>query len=307
MDGLFFAFSNSLVALAICMTAGYICRKTNLIRDSHTTGMTNLLVRVATPCTMFMALMQPFSRALLFESLATVLITSVIFLLGGLLGLVVAKLMKASPGERQNWQFGVAFGNVGFMGIPVIMAVFGAEGLIYVAMALTSFNLLTFTVGMRMFDNAPKGFGAKEILLRNPAIPAVFFGFFFFVTGLRLPQAIEGGIYLIGGVTSPLSMILLGVILARQRLRDAFTDIRLLPPIGIKLIVIPLITFFALRPILPNTLMFSVIVTLMAMPPAVLTAIFAEQFNGDSFTSAKFVVVGTILCVITVPLIALLL
>jgi len=305
MDGLFIAFSNSLIALAICMTVGYVCRKMNLISDTHTTGMTNLLVRVATPATMFMALMRDFSRTLLLESLATIAITGAIYIIGGYLGLGVAKLMKASPGERQNWQFGVAFGNVGFMGLPITYAVFGPDGLIYVAMALTAFNILTFIVGQRMFDNAPKEMSFKVLIVRNPAIPAIFAGFIFFVTGWRLPVAIEGGISLIGGITSPMSMILLGVILARQSLKDAFTDLRSLPPVAIKLLAMPLITFLALRWIIPNPLMFSVIVTLMAMPPAVLTAIFAEQFNADAFTSAKFVVVGTILCVVTVPVIAL--
>ena len=308
MDGLFIAFSNSLVALAMCMAVGYICRKTNMINDTHTAGMTNLLVRIATPATMFMSLYRSeFSRTLLFECLATVVITGVLFVVGGYLGLFVSKIMKASPGERQNWQFGVAFGNIGFMGIPIITVVFGYEGLIYVAMALVAFNVLTFTIGMRMFDNAPKDFSFKNLIIRNPAIPAVVVGFTFFVTGWVLPDAILGGINLIGGITSPMSMILLGVILARQSLKNAFTDVRLLPPIAVKLLIIPIIAFFALRWIIPNPLMFSVIITLMAMPPAALTAIFAEQFNADAFTSAKFVVVGTILCVLTVPVIALLL
>jgi len=307
MDGLFIAFSNSLIALAICMTVGYICRKTNMLTDAHTQGMTTLLVRVATPCTMFMALMRPFSRTLLWESLATIVIVGVIYILGGLLGLFVSKIMKASPGERQAWQFGVAFGNVGFMGIPVVTAVFGTDGLIYVAMALTAFNLLTFTVGLRMFDNAPRGFSVKDLIARNPAIPAVFIGFAFFLTERRLPEAIESGIALIGGITAPMSMILLGVILARQSLKDAFMDLRLLPPIAARLVVIPLAVLPVLYFIIPNPLMFSVIVTLMAMPPAALTAIFAEQFNADAFCAAKFVVVGTIICGVTVPLISLLL
>jgi len=308
MDGLFLAFTNSLTALAICMAVGYICRKTNIINDTHTIGMTNLLVRIATPATMFMALYRSeFSRTLLLECLATVVITGVIFVLGGFLGRLISKLMKATPGERQSWQFGVAFGNVGFMGIPIITAVFGYDGLIYVAMALTAFNILTFTVGMRMFDNAPKGFSFKALIMRNPAIPAVVVGFTFFVTGLQLPEAIEGGVMLIGGITSPMSMILLGVILARQSLKNAFTDVRMLPAIGARLIVIPLAVLPILAWIIPNPIMFYVIATLMAMPPAALTAIFAEQFNADAFTAAKFVVVGTILSAVTVPLISLLL
>ena len=308
MDGLFLAFTNSLTALAICMAVGYVSRKFGLINDTHTVGMTNLLVRVATPATMFMALYRSeFSRALLLECLATIAITSVIYILGGYLGLLVAKIMKASPGERQNWQFGVAYGNVGFMGIPIITAVFGYEGLIYVAMALTAFNVLSFTVGVRMYDNAPRDFSFKGLLLRNPAIPAVVVGSVFFVSGIRLPYAILGGVSLIGGITSPMSMILLGVILARQSLKKAFTDVRMLPALGARLIVVPLAALPILAWIIPNPIMFYVIVTLMAMPPAALTAIFAEQYNGDSFTAAKFVVVGTILCGITVPLISLLL
>jgi len=308
MDGLFLAFTNSLTALAICMAVGYACRKFGLINDTHTVGMTNILVRVATPATMFMALYRSeFSRALLLECLATIAITSVIYILGSFLGLLIAKIMKASPGERQNWQFGVAFGNVGFMGIPIITAVFGYEGLIYVAMALTAFNVLTFTIGMRMYDNAPRDFSFKGLLVRNPAIPAVIVGSIFFVSGMRVPYAIEGGVSLIGGITSPLSMILLGVILARQSLVKAFTDVRMLPAIGAKLIIMPLAVLPVLAWLVPNPIMFYVIVTLMAMPPAALTAIFAEQFDADSFTAAKFVVVGTILCAITVPLISLLL
>ena len=143
--------------------------------------------------------------------------------------------------------------------------------------------------------------------MRNPAIPAVFIGLIFFVSGLRFPYAVESGISLIGGITAPISMILLGVILARQRIKDAFTDARLLVPVAAKLLVVPIMTFLMLNFIIQNTLMLGVIVTLMAMPPAVLTVIFAEQFDADGFSAAKFIVVGTMLCAVTVPLVSLLL
>jgi len=69
----------------------------------------------------------------------------------------------------------------------------------------------------------------------------------------------------------------------------------------------PILTWLSLRWVVPNPLMLGVIVTLMAMPTAATTAIFAEQFKGDSAMAAKLVVVSTILCVVTVPLISLLL
>jgi len=306
MNSLFVAFSNSIIALGMCIIAGYFCRRTRMLTDVHTSGFAALLIKVTLPCTIIVSFMRPFSRELLFESLATFFITGVIYIFGGYLGLFLSKIMGATPGERQSWSFGVAFGNIAFMGIPVVMAVFGEDGLIYVSMAMASFNLVAFTHGVRMFDDAPKEINLKSLFRHNPALVAVVIGIVFFVTGLRLPMAFEGGFVLIGSLTTPVSMIFIGMLLAKQRLKDALMDFRVLPYVGIRLVVIPLAVFFVLQWFVPNPLMLNVIVTLMAMPVAAMTAIFAEQYNADAVAAAKIVVVSTVLCVVTVPLIALL-
>lgn len=280
-----------------------------MLNDTHTQGMAELLVKVAMPCSVFMALMRPFSRLLLMESLVTFIIASVVYLLGALMGYGMSLLHKAPHGERPCWAFAVGFGNVGFMGIPVVSAVFGYEGLFYVAMALASFNLFSFTVGAWMFEvGSERAFTLVNyrLIVKNPALAATIVGFIFFLTGFRFPVALEGGISLIAGMTSPISMLLVGAILAKQRLKDALLDFRLLSPIGVKLVAIPILCWLVLRVFITNPLMLGVVVTLMAMPPAAATAIFAEQYGGDSTTAAKLIVIGTLVCVITVPLISLL-
>jgi len=277
-----------------------------MINDTHTAGIATLLVNVAMPASVFMSLMRPFSSELLLESLAVFFVTGAVYALGAVLGFLAAKVFKVEQGARRCWAFGVGFGNVGFMGLPIIGAVFGPEGLFYVAMALAAFNLHSFTWGVWIFDKSGV-LGPLQVILKNPALGATIVGFGFFLTGIRLPAALEGGVSLIAGMTSPISMILIGAILAKQRLKDTIMDYKTLPPVAIKLLVMPLLTLLALRWLVPNPLMVGVIVTLMAMPTAAATAIFAEQFNGDSVTAAKLVVVGTLLCVITVPLISLLL
>jgi len=246
-------------------------------------------------------MMRPFSRDLLFEALATFFITGAFYIIGGYLGLLLSKLMNASDGERQSWQFGTAFPNVAFMGIPVVAAVFGADGIIYVSMAIAAWNLLAFTHGARMFDNAPRSVNLKAIFINTPALVAVFVGFVFFLTGLRLPTPIEGGIAMIGGLTTPISMIIIGTILAKQKLKDALIDIRVLPAVFLRLILLPLACFFLLKWFITNELMLQVIVMLVAMPVAALAAVFAEQFKADSTQTAKYIVVSTLLSAITVP------
>ena len=310
MNGLFATFTNSIISLALCIGVGYFCRRRQIINDTHTVGMTELLVKVSMPCAVFISLMRPFSRALLFESVATFFITGGIFLAGMVLAAVLARLMNASSQESKSWRYGATLGNVAFMGIPVVTAVFGYEGLFYVAMALASFNLITFTIGIKIFDTTSASrAGPLAMFIKNPALVATIAGFIMFLTGARLTANLENGVALMAGMNSPISMIVIGALVAKHPLKDTFTDLRVLPPNAVKLVVIPLLSLALLRPFVPNPIMLGTIVTLMAMPPAINTAIFAHLFCGETETVAatRLVIVGTLLCVVTVPLISLLL
>jgi len=306
MNELFVVFTNSLAALILCIFVGYIMRRRQKLNDTHTAGITELLVKVAMPCSVFMSLMRPFSMELFWESIATFFITGAVYIIGGIVGFILAKIYKISDATKKVWIYSVGFGNIGFMGLPIISAVFGYEGLFYVAMALASFNLVSFTWGVWLFDKSEVA-GPVKVIIRNPALAATIIGFIFFLTGFRFPAALEGGISLIAAMTSSISMILIGAILAKQRLKDALMDIKILPPVVAKLLLMPILTWLGIRWFVSNTLMLGVIVTLMAMPTAALAAIFAEQYNSDSPVAAKLVVVSTLVCVVTVPLVSFLL
>ena len=306
MDSLFATFTNSLTALSLCIVVGFICRKRMIITDEHVSGLAEVLVKVGMPSTIFISMMRPFTMSLLLESTATFVITGLFYLIGGAIALGLARTMKASIGERQAWVFGMIFGNVGFMGLPVIYAVFGYDGMIYASMANASFNVLAFTIGVRIYGDGTRKGGALVRIIKTPALVATFFGMIFFVTGLRLPSPLENGVTLLGGLTTPISLIIVGTTVARQRIWDMFKDWRFYPAVGLRLLVLPVLTVFVLRPFLPE-LMLGVIVTLVAMPAAALTVVFAEQGRGDTVSAVKIVILSTILCVVTVPLISFLL
>lgn len=314
MGDMFNAFVNSLISLLFCMLVGFICRKIKLLDDTLIAGLTKLLVKVTLPCTVFISLMRPFSRTLLLESVATFFLSGLIYLGGGLLGVLLARLMKANPTEKRVWIFALIFANVGYMGFPVSQAVFGDTGLIYTSMANASFNFLAFTIGVRLFnpkepgqtDALPGGLSGWRMIAFNPALIATLAGFICFVTGFRFPTPILNGASMIGGMTTPVSMLLVGAILAKNKLRSLFADFKILPVIAVRLAVVPLVAFAVLRPWVANPMMLGVIVMLSAMPVASLTAIFAEQYRGDTALASKLVALSTLLCVVTVPFISLL-
>jgi predicted permease len=340
MENLFTVFLGSLVSLIICMLVGFVCRKVNVVGDAEVSGLVSLLVKITLPCTIFSSMMREFSMTLLKESAATFFLTSAAYLLGGLICFFIIKFVKPAAGERPVYYFSLIFANVGYMGFPVIQAVFGADGMIYASMANASFNLLAFTLGIKLFSPetgktrgndgiisaSPENGRAMRApakgsriargknrrfsdgfyrLVYNPALIATLLGLIFFVAGLRLPKPVGDSAAMIGSMTSPLSMMIVGAILAKNPLRSMFGDIKTLPVIFARLLVVPVITFFAVRTFVGNPVMLGVIVVLSAMPAAALTSIFAEAYKGDAALASRIVAASTLLSVITVPTLAL--
>ena len=307
MNELFFVFANSITSLVLCMAVGFFCFRKKMLDETHVSGLTSLIIRVSLPATIFTSLMRPYSRELLFDLLMTIVFFAMLTLAAGTMGKGLAKLLKATEDEAEAWQFGSAFGNIAFMGIPIVHAVFGPEGVIFVAMSMIASNLLSFTYGLRIFKASPKKIDLVSVFRDSPALPTVFVGFVMFITGIRLPSPVENGIGFLSGITTPLSMIVIGAVLAKENLKEALLDVRILPHTFLRLVFFPVATLMVLRAIFGDTLMVNVLVALKAMPVAAMAVILAEKHSPFPGISARFVVVTTLLSIVTVPLISLLL
>lgn len=306
---MFITVLGSLTSLCVCIAVGFLCRKIKIINDEVNAGLTNILVKVTLPCTVLTSLRRPFSKDLLVEGCIVLAVSFCIFLFGGLVALLLAKLLHAKPDEKNIWIFSLIFANVGYMGFPVTQAVFGENSLFYTSMANISFNLLAFTLGIELFRKKGKEKAQLKAVLINPAIIATAVGIVFFVTSawFLVPDPVCDGIAMLGGMTSPLSMLVVGGILAKGDIRQVFKGYKMYVLIFVRLLALPVLSFFVLRPFIKNPMMLGVLVLLVAMPIASLTAIYAEQYKGNSILASKLVFVSTLLCIFTLPFVSLLL
>ena len=308
-NDMFLTFAGSLISLAFCIAVGYGGRKTGVLTDELNAGMSTVLVKIALPSTVFISMMRPFSRTLLLESLATLFLSAAVYISGYVIGMALARIMGADADEKRVWIFSLVFANVGYMGFPVIQAVYGYAGMIYVSMANASFQILAFSLGIYLYKKEKSGDVKTNIkaIAFNPALVITYIAFIFFISGFRLPELINNGIELVSGMTVPLSMLLVGSILAKSKPLTLINDPRVLPVIFMRLLGIPLAAFFILRPIIPNPVMLEIIVILSAMPAAALTVIFAEQYKGNTAVASKIVALSSLLCLISIPMISLIL
>ena len=137
---------------------------------------------------------------------------------------------------------------------------------------------------------------------------AIVLSLFLYCLQIPVPEAIRGPLQHLANVTTPLSMMITGMNLAKSRLRDMVCDRDAITATATRLLILPLLTgaVLALLPI-SNPLVVGVALVIMAMPSAAASVVMGEQYGGCTQLGARAVCLSSLLCVVTIPLIGLLL
>jgi len=304
----FYAVFEQILALFLLMLVGYGARKTSLL-DSHLTkGLSALLLKVTLPALIIDSMQKPFSFSLLKESGVILLISLVIYACTVLFALLFPRLLAGTPDERGVFSFVLIFSNVGFMGFPVVYAVFGEAGVFYAAIYNLPFNFLLFTLGIAIISKKKDSTSAVNWrLFVNPAIVAVFLGFFLFLFSLVLPGPLALAVKQLGMLTTPLSMLLVGALLSTIPFRSVFADWRVYLVSLLRLLLIPFVVWLALNRLRLPELLIGIPTVISAMPAAANTAILAEQLEGNAVLASQIIFLSTLLAMLSIPLVVKLL
>jgi predicted permease len=168
--------------------------------------------------------------------------------------------------------------------------------------------LLLYTVGILLA--AKSGGNTEKLSLKkciNPGVISVLIAIILFVTRLEVPTLIEKPISLLGSMTTPLSMLIIGVSLSEIKIREIFNNFRMYIFTIIKLVVIPLLVFLALSPFDLDPTLVGVTVVIAGMPVATNAVIVSTEYKGNVDLASKGVFLTTMFSVVTIPIIVFLL
>lgn len=295
---------NQVIVLFFIMVVGYIARKRNIINSATNKGLSELLLRITLPAMIIVSFTQNFSKDILYKA-GILLVVAFIIHIG--LAIISKPLYRKYPKNINGvLRFITVFSNCGFMGYPVVGSVYGKIGIFYTAIFNIPFHLLMFTIGIMFFTGAknPKSLG-KDIF--SPSLIAIFIGIFIFILSIKLPFPIYKTLDLIGSTTTPLSMMVIGSMIAEIDIKDVFVGFEIYYGALIRLVITPIVVLLILKFLGAKGMNLGIPVLITAMPAAANTAIMAEKYGADSLLASRFVFVTTILSAITIPLIILLL
>ena len=129
---------------------------------------------------------------------------------------------KAEPDKRKPLRYGTIVSNGGFLGNPVIEGIYGTNGLFYASVFMLPVRIVMWSVGTSCFMKEKSESLVKKVLT-HPCIVAIYLGLFVMIAGMSFPVSVENTISGISSCNTPLSMMLVGMILAPS-LCDAGRD-----------------------------------------------------------------------------------
>ena len=281
------------------MLLGLLLSRRGMITEQGSRDLSNVLLYAVIPCVILRSYMSEFST----EKLRAMGLSALIAVIAFAASIAVAYLTCGTRHRIEN--FAVAFGNAGFIGIPLVTAVFGPEAAFYVVSFSTFANLLQWTYGIVIISGKKETMNLRMVFV-NPVFISMVIGIALFVLQPTLPTVVTGTIGYIADGNTVLAMIILGYYLSKVQLRGLFADVRLYLFSALRLLVIPAVTILVFLPF-PFARGEITLITLIAAatPIASSTAIFAQKFDQDYRRAVSYVCLSTILSVATLPLVML--
>ena len=289
-----------IIALFLIIIVGFYAGKKKIIDETISNGLSKILLQISTPLLIISSFSFTFTSDMAQNIVKAFVYAIIIFIITPLL--VKPLFIKIKGGKKDILQFAMVFSNCGFMGFPIVQSVFGNEGVIYASIFNMIFNIFIWTYGVMLFNvkNSPKGMLG---LLKNPGIIAAFIGIIIMIFSINIPSILLDTMKMVGGLTTPISMLIIGSLLSRTELKKLFKDISLYYGAVIKLIFVPVVLFLVARLFKEDSLVIRTYILIQAMPVAAMTSLFAESFNKEKEYSALIISISSLFSVITIPLI----
>jgi len=299
------------------MAVGYVVRKRGMVSAVGTSEMVRVLIAVIYPCLIFSSITRMNARELAANWIMPVMAIAIAGT-GLVLGLIALRCMKGVDQNRASaFLFQNTINNYLFLPLPLVMLLWGEDGVALLVFASMGFELTIWTVGVFLFNRTNKLSDGIRLMFGPPLITLIFsIGWvcvrdllqpelpdvgFFTDLGHQLLGLLHFGTETVGKATVAVSMIVAGSRFAALDVRAAF-DKHVWIVSALRLVVTPVVFILLLKLIPMNEMAYGILAVVAVMPSAVASLVFSARFGGDSDFIATTLLITHLGAVVTIPL-----
>lgn len=290
-----------MVTILVVIGMGALANRLGYLGEGIDQRLSKLILNLTAPALILGSVLGSEDVGDLHTLLSLLAVGAIFYLLAIGVALAAAKLLGGTAGQQGAWRYGLSFSNVGFIGYPVAIALYGPGALFYAAMLALPMNLLSYTLGPLMLVGKGR-FSWKQFL--SPCAVASVLALLCALTRVQAPAIVGETLNFLGGITTPLSLLVVGSLLADLPMGQGLRSFRIWALAALRLLVMPVLLVLVLRPMGLDPVVFGVAVSQMAMPTAVNGILLSLEYGGDTEALAQSTLLTTVLSTVTIPLIA---
>lgn len=294
---------NVMLKLFLIIGLGYFMMKKKFLNDETVRKLNRIVLYITTPALIFASVCGDNNASM--DVVLYVFVVSVIFYVAlPIISVILIKGLRIKKPREGLFIFMTIFSNVGFIGFPVMQSIFGNTAVFYTAIFNLMFNLEVYTLGVVLI-NHDKGEKARIDFknLLSPGVVAAIVSIIIFFTKVQMPSLLVETADMVGDMTAPLAMILIGANLAMINVKEVFNDFMVYPFTFAKQVLLPIIAYPVIAYFIKDPLVQGITLVNLAMPVGNSAVLFATQYDHDVGLAAKTVFITTLFSIFTIPLI----
>lgn len=283
--------------LVILIIGGYAYKK-KIIQDNGLKSLTNILLEIVSPLLIFTSYQRDYNQ----EQIKGLILVFILSLISILIAILIS-LLVIKKDEKKDYlveRMAIMYSNGGFIGLPLMSALYGPLGVFYCTGFITAFNLICWSYGISMLEKLPLKEKLIKIITGRNMI-AIFSGLFCYFLSIRLPNIIIAPMTSIGSMNSSLAILIVGATVIKTPLKNMFTNIRGYYILLIHNLLIPIIVLLLLMNLNVSIMIKNIVLIAVACPVGATTTTFALKFGKNELYASSLLGLSTIACIFTIP------
>jgi malonate transporter and related proteins len=298
-------FLNLTIPVFVVIAIGWIAARKGIVPDAAVSGLNAYVFNFGVPCLVIGTFArQPFGELVEPLFLASWLVAGLAVF--GLSALLTRLLFREGPGEMALMGQGAAIGNIGFIGLPLMLEAFGPKGAGPLAAALVVDLVLIIPMSILILEARKGGAGsgvskalaALKGAMINPFLLSILAGIAVSLSGITLPGPIDRTIGFLGAAAAPTALFALGMSLAGRQVEGNMAQVGLMS--AMKLVAHPAALFAAMTVFKVPPAIAGMGLVLAALPVASNVFVIAERYGVAVRRCSSAIVVSTAIAVVTV-------
>lgn len=291
-----------LLLMGVLIALGYYLNQSGKIEQAAEKGIAELTIDIAFPALIFTNIVKDFDLSMFRQYLIVPFSALIITLLSIMIVIIVTRSLNYSRREQEEFAFVTVFSNNIFVGAPICLALFGAQGLILAILYDFGMQLILWTVGIWLLKDS--GQNADSHFLANifsPPVVGLLLGLVVVFSGVSMPAAVINITDSIGAITIPLAMIFIGLQLAKSTFAEVMGNKKVYLLTSLRLLLFPVLVYFGLGLFPIQPLLRSVMTILAAMPVFASSSVIMEKYGHQSGFASAAIFATIVFMALTLP------